>query len=196
MALAAQRAGYDVHVATRVTGRGAASRRRDSHCIRSTGGAAALNPFDLISVIGRCATCTASSSPIIAHHVALQPAVIGSLAARGLPVLRAECAGGARLRFHLAQPEGAAHGSVAARLMRVLLNAPNARRCWCRIRMTAPRFAALGVEADRVFLIPGSGVDTERLKPLPEPAGEVTAAFVGRLLDDKGVRTLIAAHEF
>jgi glycosyltransferase involved in cell wall biosynthesis len=30
---------------------------------------------------------------------------------------------------------------------------------------------------------------------MPEPQGEVTAAFVGRLLDDKGVRTLIAAHE-
>ena len=30
---------------------------------------------------------------------------------------------------------------------------------------------------------------------MPEPPGPVTAAFVGRLLDDKGIRTLIAAHE-
>jgi glycosyltransferase involved in cell wall biosynthesis len=30
---------------------------------------------------------------------------------------------------------------------------------------------------------------------LPEPDGEVTVAFVGRLLDDKGIRSMIAAHD-
>jgi len=54
--------------------------------------------------------------------------------------------------------------------------------------------AAFGVSPDRIFLIPGSGVDTDMLQPMPEPQGEITAAFVGRLLDDKGVRTLVAAH--
>jgi glycosyltransferase involved in cell wall biosynthesis len=34
----------------------------------------------------------------------------------------------------------------------------------------------------------------QRLTPLAEPAGPPTVAFVGRLLDDKGVRTLVAAH--
>ncbi len=45
-----------------------------------------------------------------------------------------------------------------------------------------------------MFLIPGSGVDTERLKPLPEPPGPITVAYVGRLLADKGLRSLIAAQ--
>ena len=54
--------------------------------------------------------------------------------------------------------------------------------------------SAFGVPTERVFLIPGSGVDTDHLKPMPEPEGEIAAAFVGRLLDDKGVRTLVAAH--
>ena len=53
---------------------------------------------------------------------------------------------------------------------------------------------ALGVAAERVHLIAGSGVDTDAIKPLPEPAGDVTAAFVGRLLDDKGVRPLVEAQ--
>jgi glycosyltransferase involved in cell wall biosynthesis len=44
------------------------------------------------------------------------------------------------------------------------------------------------------MLIPGSGVDTRALQQLPEPMGPVTIAFVGRLLDDKGIRTLISAH--
>jgi glycosyltransferase involved in cell wall biosynthesis len=52
----------------------------------------------------------------------------------------------------------------------------------------------LGVEANRIALIPGSGVDTDALKPSPEPAGPITVAFAGRLVEDKGIRTLIAAH--
>jgi glycosyltransferase involved in cell wall biosynthesis len=43
-------------------------------------------------------------------------------------------------------------------------------------------------------LIPGSGVDVNTLRPVPEPAGPVTMAFVGRLLADKGVHTLIEAQ--
>jgi glycosyltransferase involved in cell wall biosynthesis len=51
----------------------------------------------------------------------------------------------------------------------------------------------LGVAPDKIVLIPGSGVDTVALTPLPEPDGDVTAAFVGRLLDDKGVGVLVSA---
>src|SRR5439155_8529098 len=52
----------------------------------------------------------------------------------------------------------------------------------------------MGVPADRVVLIPGSGVDVDKLTPVPEPDGPITIAFAGRLLLDKGLRTLIAAH--
>jgi glycosyltransferase involved in cell wall biosynthesis len=44
-----------------------------------------------------------------------------------------------------------------------------------------------------VALIPGSGVDTDKLTKLPEPPPPVTAAYVGRMLADKGVLTLIDA---
>jgi len=53
--------------------------------------------------------------------------------------------------------------------------------------------ARYGVAPERIALIAGSGVETDRFKPLPEPGGLATAAFVGRLLDDKGIRALIAA---
>jgi len=53
----------------------------------------------------------------------------------------------------------------------------------------------LGIKAARITLIPGSGVDTEGLQPLPEPQGVITFGFAGRLLVDKGIRALVAAHE-
>jgi glycosyltransferase involved in cell wall biosynthesis len=54
--------------------------------------------------------------------------------------------------------------------------------------------AARGIAPGRIARIPGSGVDTERLTPLPEPPGPPVAAFVGRLLDTKGVPMLMQAH--
>jgi glycosyltransferase involved in cell wall biosynthesis len=51
------------------------------------------------------------------------------------------------------------------------------------------------VPQQAIALIPGSGVDTDILTPMPEPTGPFTVGFVGRLLDDKGVRTLVQAHE-
>jgi glycosyltransferase involved in cell wall biosynthesis len=52
----------------------------------------------------------------------------------------------------------------------------------------------LGISAARISLIPGSGVDTDTLQPLPEPDGPITYGFAGRLLTDKGIRALVAAH--
>ncbi len=53
----------------------------------------------------------------------------------------------------------------------------------------------LGISEARVVLIPGSGVDTDALQPLPEPDGPITYGFAGRLLTDKGIRALVAAHD-
>ena len=52
----------------------------------------------------------------------------------------------------------------------------------------------LGIDPQRVVLIPGSGVDTDALQPSPEPEGPITFGFAGRLLADKGIRALVAAH--
>ena len=78
-------------------------------------------------------------------------------------------------------------------LMRALLNRP---RNAVLVQNPDDRAAvtALGIDADRIFLIPGSGVDTEQLMPMPEPAGVMTVGYVGRLLADKGVRPLVEAH--
>jgi glycosyltransferase involved in cell wall biosynthesis len=194
MALAAKHAGYDVHVATRVdkTGTGIEAQGFTLHPLDWKRGS--LNPIDVISIIRQVRDLYRNLNPDIAHHVALQPAVIGSLAARGLPVMRVNALAGLGFVFTSNSQLARTLRPALAGLMRVLLNNP---RSAVLVQNPDDRaaLAAIGVDANRAHLIPGSGVDTERLKPLPEPAGEVTAAFVGRLLDDKGVRPLIAAHE-
>ncbi len=54
--------------------------------------------------------------------------------------------------------------------------------------------AGLGVKPECIALIPGAGIDADRLRPIPEPDGPVTVAFAGRMAVDQGVRTLIEAQ--
>jgi glycosyltransferase involved in cell wall biosynthesis len=51
----------------------------------------------------------------------------------------------------------------------------------------------IGVSADRICVIRGSGVDLETFRPAPEPGGEITITMVSRMLWDKGVGELVAA---
>ena len=83
--------------------------------------------------------------------------------------------------------------TILSWLLRFMLNRPTAA---VLVQNPDDRAAMmrLGVAADRVFLVSGSGVDTQTLIPLAEPEGPVTAALVARLLDDKGVRDFVAAR--
>jgi glycosyltransferase involved in cell wall biosynthesis len=194
MACEAQRAGYQVHVATHVNMQGAEIEKHGFTLHALDWRRGSFNPFDLVSIVRQVRALYRRLRPDLVHHVALQPSLIGSLAALGLPVMRLNALAGLGFGF--------TSGSVKARLIRPALSA------LLRDLLKGPQSAvlvqnpddrdaitALGVSAESVFLIPGSGVDVEAFKPLPEPAGAITAAFAGRLLDDKGVRVLIAAHD-
>jgi glycosyltransferase involved in cell wall biosynthesis len=49
------------------------------------------------------------------------------------------------------------------------------------------------VRPGQARLLPGSGVDLDRFRPVPLPDGRPIFVFIGRLLGDKGVRELVAA---
>jgi glycosyltransferase involved in cell wall biosynthesis len=193
MARAARAAGYDVHVVTHVNEGAAAIQAEGFHLHSVVWRRGSVNPLDVLSNIRAVRAHYRTISPAIVHHVALQPTIVGSLAAIGLPCLRLNALAGLGFVF--------ASSTAKARLLRPIL------RALLRHVLRHPRAAALvqnpddraavrdlGVAEDRIFVIPGSGVDTDRLTPLPEPTGPITAAFVGRLLDDKGVRTLVQAQ--
>jgi glycosyltransferase involved in cell wall biosynthesis len=194
MALAAKRAGYDVHVATRVNKDGAVIREHGFALHPLAWRRGSFNPIDLIAIVREIRRLYKDLAPSLVHHVALQPALIGSLAAVGLPIIRVNALAGLGYGFTSSTLKGRFLSFVLAPVVRFLLG--HARSA-VLVQNPDDRavMEALGISSDRIFLVPGSGVDIDRLTPLPEPAPPVTAAFVGRLLADKGLGVLMAAHD-
>ena len=195
MARAAKNAGYDVHVAARV-GDCADKIRSEGftlHPIEWRRGS--MNPFRLIAAVAETRRLYRRVQPELVHHVAFLPIAIGSLAALGLPICKLNAFTGLGFTF--------ASTTARARLLRLLaggflgwlLQRPDST---VLVQNPDDRavIAMLGVPQDLIATIPGSGVDVDAFTPLPEPADSpVTLAFVSRLLDGKGVRTLVRAHE-
>jgi glycosyltransferase involved in cell wall biosynthesis len=193
MARAARRAGFEVHVATRVA-KGAKAIEAEGFILHPIpfrrGG---LSPSAALPTVRAIRAVESAVQPAVVHHSGLQASVLGSLAALGrrIPVINAITG----LGYIFTST------SLRSRLMKramvwLLPRLMNRRSSWVLVQNPNDRDAllALGVAAKRINLIPGSGVDTDLLQPLPEPEGPITFGFAGRLLTDKGIRALVAAH--
>jgi glycosyltransferase involved in cell wall biosynthesis len=194
MARAAKAAGYEIHVATRV----------DKHAQQISGEGFILHPvewrrgsmnvFRFLATVARVRRLYRQVRPDLAHHVALVPTVVGSIAALGLPVRRLNAFAGLGFVFTSSTAKARFVRVLAAPLLGWLLRRPGAT---VLVQNPDDRAVALrlGIPADSIALIPGSGVDVDALTPINEPGDPFTVGFVGRLLDDKGVRTLVEAHD-
>lgn len=194
MARAARNAGYEVHVATRV-GRCAGQIESEGfrlHPIQWRRGN--MNPFRLLRAVVETRRLYRKIQPDLVHHVALVPAIIGSAAALGLPPPRLNALAGLGYVFTSETAKARLLRWISSPLLGWLLKRPKTAVLVQNLddRSIMTQF---GVPQEHITLIPGSGVDIDVLTPLPEPAGVFTVGFVGRLLDDKGVRTLVHAHE-
>ena len=194
MARAAQRAGYEVHVATRISDYAGAIQQQGFllHPIHWRRGS--MNPVRLLAAVLETRRVYRSIGPDLVHHVAVVPTLIGSMAALGLPIVRLNALAGLGYAFTSETAKARAVRPVARLLLGWLLKRRNTA-----VLVQNPDdyalVAGLGIPKQFIALIPGSGVDVEVLTPMPEPAGAFTVGYVGRLLDDKGVRTLVRAHE-
>jgi glycosyltransferase involved in cell wall biosynthesis len=194
MARAAKAAGFAVHVATRVDKHGDRIRAEGFELHPVVWRRGSLNPFRMLATVREIRRLYVSLRPDLVHHVALVPSVLGSIAALGLPIARLNAFAGLGFAFTSSTLKARAIRGIAAPLMRWLLNRP-ATAVLVQNPDDRQAVLALGVPAQAIALIPGSGIDVDRLRPLPEPDGIFTVGFVGRLLDDKGVRPLVRAHE-
>jgi mannose/cellobiose epimerase-like protein (N-acyl-D-glucosamine 2-epimerase family)/glycosyltransferase involved in cell wall biosynthesis len=193
MARAARDAGFEVHVATRVDRHGAAIEAEGFHLHPISWRRGSLDPRDLVRVVREVRALYRSLAPDLAHHVALPATVVGSLAATGLPIVCLNAMTGLGTMFISDSAKVRLARAVLTLTLRRLLNR---QRSAVLVQNLDDRMVieGLGVDAGRIALIPGSGVDIDRLTPAPEPPGPITVAFVGRLVESKGIRTLVEAH--
>ena len=192
MARAARDSGYDVHVATRVVD-GAEAIEAEGFKLHSIPFArGGVGPLAALRTIAALRRIHHNVRPDLAHHVALQAAVLGSLAAIGRRTICVNALTGFGFTF--------ISENIKARLLKPLIVFLLRFLCMrgrnvALVQNPDDRNAllSLGIAAEHIALIPGSGVDVERLQPSPEAEGTPTVAFVGRLLEDKGIRPLVAA---
>ncbi len=193
MARAAKQAGYEVHVATRLKDGKAAIEREGfvPHGLNWSRGS--LSPWGSLSAIFELRRLLRALNPDILHNISLKPVLLGTTASLGRSAtsLVNSLTGLGTLFIGEAGVSAPTRKIVRFALSRLL------RRKRSRTIVQNPDDRAfvieLGVAPDTVVLIPGSGVDTGLLTPLPVPPPPVTAAYVGRMLADKGVVTLIEA---
>ena len=193
MARAAKAVGYEIHVATRLnSGKEAIEAEGFTpHALSWQRGS--LSPRHSIAGVSELRKLLRKLEPNILHNISLKPVLLGSIASLGLPSIAVvnSLTGlgtlfiGNHRKSELTRP-------LVIAVLKALLKRSNTRTI-----VQNPddkRFVLdLGVPESSVDLIPGSGVDTAHFTPLPDPPPPITAAYVGRMLADKGVITLIQA---
>lgn len=193
MARAARDAGFDVHVATLV-GSSADAIHAEGFAIHPIpfrrGG---LSPLGAVSTIRALRKIKHALSPSIVHHVGLQICVLGGVSSLGMTAPQINALTGLGYAFTSAAPRALLLRVVIAIALRYLLNRDHVVTL---VQNPDDRttLETIGIDSRRLVRIPGSGVDTDRLMPLPEPDGPITVGFAGRLLTAKGIRALVGAH--
>ena len=190
LAAAAQAAGFEVVVATRVG--------RHGEAIRAAG--LRLVPFGLARTYGNpireilaLVRLYRRERPDIVHHVALKPIMYGAVAAR-LARVPAQVNAVVGLGWLFTSAKGVMRliRPAARWILASLLRTPGSLTI-----VQNPDDRALLIRShlpeSRIRLIRGAGVDTRVFAPAPEPAGPVCVVLAARMLWDKGVGEFVEA---
>jgi glycosyltransferase involved in cell wall biosynthesis len=194
MARAARAAGFDVHVATNVSDHADAIRAEGFtlHPIVLKRGS--RSPIGTLASMNAIRTIEQRIRPQLLHHSGLQCCVLGGFAALGMAIPQINAMTGLGYTFTGKSTRARMLRFIISAVLRLLLNRNNSTAL-VQNPDDQRTLENVGIDPARIALIPGSGVDTDVLKPLPEPDGPVTVGFAGRLLTDKGIPALVTAHE-
>jgi glycosyltransferase involved in cell wall biosynthesis len=192
--IALKQAGADVVVVTRVRDHAlpildAGLRLRPTQLDRS-----GINPLHDRKTIAELLRIYREEKPDVVHHVALKPTLYGAYCAwrTGVPVVINALGGMGFLFLARSLPARLLRGVVRL-LLRLMLNRPASRTILQNRDDVNLLVEKVGVRRGNICLIRGSGVDTEKFRPTPEPAGMPVAVCVSRMLHDKGIVELVEA---
>lgn len=195
VALAAQKAGYDVHVAT-MDGSAVADIQAlgmTHHAIPMT--RSGKHPLQELGTLLALIRLFRRLRPDVVHLVTIKPVLYGGIAARltRVPGMVAAISGlgfvflSNSLKMRMVR-------AVVARLYRIALGHPNSRVIFQNANDRDLLKSLGAVRDDQVVIIRGAGVDLQAYTPSPEPpAPPVVVTMVARLLRDKGVQEFVQA---
>lgn len=193
-AVAAQQAGYEVIVLTRVERHGEIIRDAGFRLLPLKISRGSVNPLGALRALLHVVRVYRAESPDIVHHVALKPILLGTLAARlvGLRrVVNAVVGGGyafssGRILAQLLRP-------LVKTALKLLLN-PQGSKVVFENKDDLESFSKTGLVrlADSV-LIRGAGVDPGQFQPSVAVHEPHVVVLVARLLWDKGIGEFVEA---
>ena len=195
MARAAQSAGFEVHVAARILDGSTAIEAEGFVPHRLNWSRGSISAYDSFSAVMRLRELMRELEPDIVHNVALKPVLLGTVAGLGLD--RVAIVNSLTGMGALFVDGGGASKFTRKLVVMALTRLLQRARSVAVVQNPEDRafLVDLGVPNEAIKTIAGSGVDIERYQSRPEPDGVITAAFVGRMLQIKGVTTLIDAFK-
>lgn len=192
-ALAAQKAGFEVTVATPDGEYSEKVKQAGLRHVPIQMNRQGTNPLEDTETIRRLTSMYRHEKPDLVHQIALKPILYGTLAARvaRIPAV-VNAMGGAGYVFLNNDLRSRALRPIITTAFRAMLNRANTRTILQNPDDVA-RWMTYGVRRNRIVMIRGAGVNTERFAPHAEPQGMPVVVLPARLLFDKGVGEFVEA---
>jgi len=196
IARAAQRGGYEVIVATKVSRYGQEIRDEGFRLIPLRlvrNNSSLLDEWRALQELRRIYK---TEKPHIVHHFAVKPVLYGSIAAlRRKEVQAIDALTGLGYLVASSSIRARFWRPIIWNALRYLLNRPGHHIILQNDEDKELLVKKLSVPPDRITVIRGSGVDVEAFQPTPEPTSIFTVVLASRMLWIKGIQEFVeAAH--
>lgn len=196
IALAAQKVGFQVHIATAITDKMAELQRYgfQVHPLRLMRDGVGV--FNALQTLWDLRGLIKQVRPDVMHLVTIKPVLLGGLIARWLSVPAVVSAvSGLGYVFTAHGLWASLRRAIVLRVYALALRHRNQVVVFQNPDDRDTLIQAAGLSPNKVAMIRGSGADLLRFKQMPLPSGLPVVLFPSRLLADKGIFEFVAAAQ-